>query len=154
MRLLLLLLLPLLTAACGVDATFPDRKPDQLWKALKAVAENPDYDHADPTKRWTVVENIVHVDEVHRRIDIDRHLKRLLHRPRTNPLYEDVQWRFQIHMYPTDPLSVRFESIDPSLPTKAQFEGDRYFAAVHRFLSGLPRPTPSDDAATDTEPSS
>ena len=151
---LLLLLLTLSLTACGVDATFPDRNPDQLWKALKAVAEHPDYDHSDITKRWTVVENIVHVDEVHRRIDIDRHLKRLLYRPRTKPLYEDVHWRFQIHMFPTDPLSVRFESIDPGLPTKAQFEGDRYFSEVRRFLAGLPRPESSSDVKSEDDPSS
>lgn len=153
MRLLLLLPLLLLTA-CGANATFPDRNPEQLWKALQAVAENPDYDHDDITKRWTVVENIVHVDEADRRIDVDRHLKRLLHRPRSNPLYEDVHWRFQIHMLPTDPPSVRFESVDPALPTKAQFEGERYFDEVRRFLAGLPRPEPVVPPAPDADPAS
>jgi len=139
MKVLLWLLVVCLTG-CGVDSSFPGHDADQLWRALKAVAEQPDYTHPDPTKEWTLVKNIVHVDEAHRRIDIDRRVQRLLHRPRTQSLYEDVHWRFQIQQFATDPPSVRFEALEPEIPTKVHFEGERYFAEVRLLLSGLPRP--------------
>ena len=142
-------------AGCGVDSTFPGHDADQVWRALKAVAEQPNYDHVDPTKEWTLVENIVHVDESQRRIDVQRRVQRLLHRPRTQSLYEDVHWSFQIQQFATTPPSARFESNDPELPTKVHFEGERYFAEVRLLLSGLPRPqrlrTP---AASDEAPPS
>lgn len=137
----ILLFIPLLIlGACGVEADFSGHAPDQVWRALKAVSENPDYDHQDPTKRWTVVENIVHVDEQDRRIDINRQLQRVLRRPRTKPLFEDMTWHFQVSMPASDASVVRFENIGPAIPTKVQFEGDRYFAEVRRFLAGLPLP--------------
>lgn len=157
MKAFFLLLLSVCMVGCGVDATFPGRDPDQLWRALKAVAEQPEYGHQDPTKEWTLVENVVRVDEELRRIDIDRRVKRLLHRPRTKDLYEDVHWSFQVQQYPTDPPSVHFQANEPELPTKVQFEGDRYFTEVRFLLSGLPRPqrmrTPVVSSDSDVNPS-
>ncbi|HBZ97474.1 MAG TPA: hypothetical protein DEO57_06470, partial [Phycisphaerales bacterium] len=60
------LTLGLVLTGCGVKADFGDRPTEQVWRALQAVAEQPDYDHEDYTKRWTVVENIVTIDEADR----------------------------------------------------------------------------------------
>ena len=136
----LLILLPMLLGACGVESTFTGEDPAQLWRALQAVAEAPTYDEGDVTKRWTVVENIVDVDNVDWRIDITRHLKRLLRRPGAKPLYEERHWRFEIQLLHEDPPRVRFICIDPAIPTKVQYEGDRFFAEVRSLLSGYPRP--------------
>jgi len=142
----LLLLLPVLLGACGVQSTFTGEDPAQLWRAMQAVAESPTYDKGDITKRWTVVENIVEVDNVDWRIDITRHLKRPLRRPGAKPLYEDLHWRFEIQLLHENPPRVQFSSIDPALPTKVQYEGDRYFAEVRSILSGYPRPARLEDA--------
>lgn len=136
----ILLLLPVLLGACGVQSTFTGEDTAQLWRAMQAAAEAPDYDKGDITKRWTVVENIVEVDNVVWRIDITRHLKRLLRRPGAKPLYEDLHWRFEIQLLHEDPPRVQFSSIDLALPTKVQYEGDRYLAEVRSILSGYPRP--------------
>ena len=142
----LLLLLPLFFGACGVETTFTGEDPAQLWRAMQAVAESPTYDEGDFTKRWTVVENMVVVDNVDWRIDINRHLKRLLRRPGAKPLYEDLHWRFEIQLFHEDPPRARFIAIDPALPTKVQYEGDRYFAEVRSILSGYPRPARLEDS--------
>ena len=137
---LLLLSLTALLGACGAEADFAKYESWQVWRALKAVSENPDYNHEDYTKRWTVMENIVHVDEEDQRIDINRRLERVLRRPRTNPLHEDVTWHFQVQLLPGSENRVRFKNIGWALPTRVHFEADRFFAEVHRFLAGLPPP--------------
>ena len=133
-----LLSLALLLAGCGVKAEFGDRPTEQVWRALQAVAEQPDYDHEDYTKRWTVVENIVTVDEADRRIDIERELERVLVRPRTKPLHQEVHWSIQVTLLPGN--EVLFESVDPEIPAHVQLEADRYFTSVRRLLAGLPPP--------------
>ena len=128
----------LLLAGCGVKADFSDRPTSQVWLAMQAVAEQPDYDHEDYTKRWTVVENIVTVDEADRRIDIERELERVLVRPRTKPLHEEVHWSIQVTLLPGN--QILFASVDPRVPAHVQFEAERYFTSVRRLLAGLPPP--------------
>ena len=129
----------LLLTGCGVDADFSDYPTDQVWRALQAVAEQPDYDHVDYTKRWTVTENIVHVDEEDRRIDIERDLERVLVRPRTQPLHQEEHWSLQVALLPGN--QVLFRTMTPAVPAHVQFEADRYFTSVRRLLAGLPPPT-------------
>ena len=137
-RFSVLLAATLALGACGVEADFSEHQTYQVWRALQAAAEHPDYDHQDYTKRWTVMENIVHVDEADRRIDIERRLERVLRRPRTQSLHQNETWHFQVHLLPGPENRVRFKNMAPAVPTHSQFEGERYFAEVRRLLSGLP----------------
>ncbi|MDG2200675.1 MAG: hypothetical protein P8K80_05795 [Phycisphaerales bacterium] len=140
LRHILLVVMTLALGACGVEAEFGDHDTYQVWRALQAAAEHPDYNHQDYTKRWTVMENIVHVDDVDRRIDIERRLERVLHRPRTNPLHQNETWHFQITLLPGPGNLVHFDNMGPAVPTHLQFEAERYFAEVRRFLAGFPPP--------------
>ncbi len=137
-RFTVLLVTTLALGACGVEADFSDHQTYQVWRALQAAAEHPDYDHQDYTKRWTVMENIVHIDEDDRRIDIERRLERVLRRPRTKPLHQNETWHFQVHLLPGPENRVRFKNMAPAVPTHLQFEGERYFTEVRRLLAGLP----------------
>lgn len=136
-KMILCSILMLLTG-CGIEADFSGHPSEQVWRAMQAVAEQPDYDHDDYTKRWTVVENIVHVDEDAHRIDIERQLERVLVRPRTRPLHQDEHWSFQVTLMQDN--QVLFRSMSPAIPAHVQFEANRYFASVRRLLAGLPPP--------------
>jgi len=140
LRTLLLVVTTLALGACGVEAEFGDHDTYQVWRALQAAAEHPDYHHQDYTKRWTVMENIVHVDAEDRRIDIERRLERVLRRPRTSPLHQNETWHFQVTLLPGPGNRVHFSNMGPAVPTHMQFEAERYFAEVRRFLAGLPPP--------------
>ena len=59
LRLPILLAAVLALGACGVEADFSGHETYQVWRAMQAAAEYPDYDHQDYTKRWKVMENIV-----------------------------------------------------------------------------------------------
>lgn len=143
----LLLSTLLLLTGCGVEANFSDHPTDQVWRALQAVAEQPDYDHDDYTKRWTVTENIVHVDQEERRIDIERDLERVLTRPRTRPLHQEEHWSIQVTLLPGN--RVQFRNMTPAIPAHVQLEADRYFTSVRRLLAGLPPPSDIRDRMRD-----
>ena len=63
---------------------------DQLWTAMVATARSPEYDD------WKVSDNQVFVDDASRRIEIYRVLKRTYVTPWSDPLREDLEWRFQV----------------------------------------------------------
>src|SRR5688572_25508895 len=69
--------------------TFPNHDPDEVWTAMVAVAQTPDYNHPDYTKRWTVRVNEVWVNPERSQIEIYRRLERVLHRPGSQPLHEE-----------------------------------------------------------------
>ena len=123
------------TAGCSIQTSFPDRSSQQVWTAMKAVALNPDYEVAHYTKRWTVVSNLVDVDEDTYTIEIDRSLERILQRPRTNPLYETAAWVFTVQLIPGDPPRTEIQNRSISLPTKFQFEAERFFSDMRVLLA-------------------
>jgi hypothetical protein len=124
-----------------VREPFPGRDPGQVWTALIAVAQDPDYDDPDPTKRWRVKENHVYVDDETARLEIYRELDRVLHRPGAKPLRESRTWRFQVMLDSGDaeagyPPEATFMSRGWGVPSHAQDEADRYFREVREVLSG------------------
>ena len=140
MRLLTSTLLAAFTlAGCtSFREEFPGQDVPQLWTALVAVAETPDYSDDDPDKRWIVQENDVWVDEENARIEVYRKVHRLLHRARTEPLLENRTWRFQVVMEQSDPPTAEFVSRGFAVPTHATMEAERFFEDVWSILGGPP----------------
>ena len=152
MKHLLLMLLPvLISTGCSMQVRFPGSTDQQVWTAMKAVAQQPDYQTAHYTKRWTVVDNFVEIDEDAHVIEIDRLLERVLQRPMTKPLHQEASWIFTVELVQGDPPGVVIRNRAFSLPTKFQFEAERYFSEVRSLLSG-PRPAAAAAAAESDQP--
>lgn len=144
-----LLLAPSLLGCTRLRESFPGQAPEHVWRALVAVAESPDYDHPDPTRRWFVVENDVWLDEAEARIEIYRRLRRDVHRSGSGPHREDRTWRFGVRLEATDPPEATFVSRDWGVPMQALDEARRYFADVRGLLRGPPGEEMTDDDLLD-----
>ena len=132
-------LVTLLNGCTTVRQAFPEQDSAQVWTALVAAAETPNYDPADPRDRWTVTENHIWVDEEHSRIEVYRELDRVLHLPRMKPRHEEQTWRFEVLFNPdSDPPIARFKGRSFAVPMQAVEEGERYFADVWALL-GTPQ---------------
>ncbi len=105
---------------------------EAVWTAMKAVAENPSYPD------WKIAANDVWISDPAHRIEIYRHLRRIIHRPDQPPHREEQQWRFEVTLVEVNPPTARIVSRGFQLPTNAQAEVSRYFNEVHDMLIGLP----------------
>ncbi len=150
-----------LTGCTQVRQSFPGKDPGQVWTAMVAVANTPDYSDPDPAQRWQVKENRVWIDEETARIEIYRELDRVLNLASAKPRREHRTWEFQILYEGGDPPSATFVSRGWGVPMQAADEGDRYFADVWDMLGGpvedAPAPQaeeaiPADDAEPAAEP--
>ena len=129
-----LILLQFVLIGCSIKESFPGSTSDQVWTAMKATAQSPDYQNAHYTKRWTVIDNFVDIDEASHVIEIDRSHERILQRPMTNPLYERTAWIFTVELLDGDPPVASIQNRGVSLPTKFQFEAERFFAEMRTLL--------------------
>lgn len=126
-----------LAAGCTtVTETFPDESPEQVWTALIAVAETPDYGSPDPAERWLVRRNDVWVDPEVARIEIYRVLDRVRQLPMQEPRRDSREWRLQVTFLEEPHPTATFTSRGLAIPAHAQAEAARYFADVHRLLDG------------------
>lgn len=132
---LVLALAGLILGGCtSKSRTFHGRSADEVWRAMQAVAESPEYDD------WHVTENEVWVHDDDARIEVYRETRRLLYRAGAKPLPQRRSWRFQLLLDDTDPPTARFVSRGMAIPGHAQAEADRFFIDLHRTLSpDLPR---------------
>jgi hypothetical protein len=133
---------------------------DQLWTAMVATARSPEYDD------WKVSDNQVFVDDASRRIEIYRVLKRTYVTPWSDPLREDLEWRFQVVLSrdsADDPPLVDFTARQIAVPAHVWSEADRYFAQMRSYLGpikaseqpvivndGVPVPPPLDEPSAST----
>jgi hypothetical protein len=147
MRTLLALIftIPLLTA-CGVTerrAVVGGRDPAQIWAAMKAVAQTPDYYMAsdDIGERWIVRSNDVWIDDDAGRIEVYRRLEREIHQPLAKPQHEQREWKFEIVLEqpapPAEPIML-FRTRNSGVPAHAWQEAAWYFNEVERFLGPMP----------------
>lgn len=120
-----------LTGCTTVNHTFVSQPADQVWTAMVAVAQSPEY------KDWQVSRNDVWVDEDAKRIEIYRRLRRVLSQPASRTRRENREWKFQILLQTTKPPHAVFTSRGMGVPGHAQREGERYFADVLELLSGV-----------------
>ncbi len=149
---LLMLSLPFL-AACGVTERrqlMPGRDQEQVWSAMTAVAQTPDYymQSEDVTQRWIVVENNVWIDDETHRMEVQRRLERELHQPRSPVRHETREWKFEIALEQPKPSKggepvMLFRTRNSGVPAHAWEEAERYFDEVEKFLGPMPPPTAS-----------
>jgi hypothetical protein len=125
--------------------TFEGQDAQQVWSALVAVAETPNYDSDDPQQRWLVKENHVWVDEGEARIEIYRELDRVLHRPGAKPERQQRTWRFNVELESQNPPVAVFFCRDYVVPVRVEREADRYFLEVWEILVGAPAAPPAAD---------
>lgn len=129
-------------AGCGVTqrrALSGSRDSDQVWTAMKAVANEPDYmKSANPADRWVVRQNEVTVDDVHRLLHVYRRLEREVHAPLSPPHHETREWKFEIALEQPMPPIMLFRTNNAGVPAHAWDEAKRYFDEVEQFLGPLP----------------
>ena len=123
-----------LSGCVSVRETFTGHDPDQVWTAMKAVANAPDYAKGEPADRWTVRENSVWVDEAGNRIEIFRRLERQLYEPGTSPQHQERQWKLRVQLEQREPPTAKFTSRQWGVPAHTWDEASRYFAEVREIL--------------------
>ena len=124
-------LLGILAALAGCttqSSVFKDRSPEQVWTALIAVAEDPQYD------KWVVVDNNVWIDLVYDRLEVQRTLKRDLHRTGSSPQRETQELEFQIVLERTQPPAVTVTVRNAIIRGKALMAIDHFFNEVRDLL--------------------
>lgn len=130
-RTVLLIGLIALVAGCtSKSAVFPGRSPEQVWTAIVTVAEQPRYD------KWVVVENNVWVDPTFDRVEIQRKLKRDLHRHDSVPVRETETLEMQVVLERTEPPSVTATLRNAMIRGKGIVAIDHFFDEVRDLLDG------------------
>jgi hypothetical protein len=140
------LLLAVLLAGCGHmterRAIMPGRDPDQVWNAMVAVAQAPDYASSDdPALRWTVRQNDVWADADAPgggRIEVFRRLERNLHMPLAPARHETREWKLSMTLEKRDPPTILFQTRNAGVPAHAWEEAERFFDEVAEFLGPPP----------------
>ena len=146
--LVLALTIPFL-AACGFTerrAIVDGRDVDQVWAAMNAVAQTPDYYAAsdDLGDRWVVRDNQVAYDDDARRMEVYRVLERELHKPLAPVTREQREWKFEIAIEEPPIASMptmRFRTRNAGVPAHAWDEAKWFFDEVEAFLSVAPATT-------------
>jgi hypothetical protein len=121
-------ILAVLAGCTSQSSVFKDRSPEQVWTALIAVAEDPQYD------KWVVVENNVWVDMVYDRLEIQRTLKRDLHRTGSSPKRETQDLELQVVLERTQPPAVTVTVRNAIIRGKAIMAIDHFFGEVRDLL--------------------
>jgi hypothetical protein len=135
-----------LLGGCATEsATFEGRPRDQVWTAMVAVAEQPEY--AD----WRMLDNLVAVDPEQEKIVVYRALRRVAVRPGADKVRQDREYQFEISLEPENPkqpdapAKVVFATLQPIMPSRLTDEAERYFASVAELLGEVketPQPKP------------
>jgi hypothetical protein len=121
------------TGCASQSTTFPDRPRNQVWTAMVAVAENPDYPD------WRLVDNEVAVSPDADRILIHRRVRRNLIEPGSPMRQQDRDWVFEIRLFDTEPPKAVFSSPTMVVPVWLRQEADRYFRSVRELLGESPQ---------------
>ena len=145
----LLLLLGLTASLAGCttkSAVFPDHTPRQVWTALITACEQPKFDD------WFVSENNVWVDANFDRIEVQRRLKRDLHRHGSPTIREDELYEMQFILERTEPPVVTGTVRNSVIRAKGLEAIEHVFQETRQVLSpacsgeGVEAPADSDDA--------
>ncbi len=139
-RLPLIAALLLLLGGCSAHRqTFAGHDSNEVWTAMLAVAEVPDY-----TGDWHVTDNIVTSDRSAGRIDVNRDLRRSVREADGSWRTEQRTWQFRYELLPGTPPTVTMIARNPAIPMHVLSEANRFFTDVGAVLAGVPRPVPAD----------
>jgi hypothetical protein len=138
----LLTALALILGGCtSLQETYPGKTSGQVWTAMVASANNPDY-YPD----WHVTRNDVWVDEPGARIEIHRVLERDYIVPLGHPQHQSREWQQRVVLATgrDDQPVIEFTSRNLGVPAKAREEAMMFFADVWELLGGRPEPAPDE----------
>ena len=123
-------------AGCSTPQhSWPDTNRNVVWTAMVAAANAPDYDAADPRKRWIVTQNLVDANASKGIIQVRRSLNRSLQLPLQNEQVDQRDWFFSIQLLPNIPPTATFSSVNSTLiPAQLLDEANRFFDTVDDFL--------------------
>ena len=131
----------LLTCVCLQACSSPTRtweghSPDEVWTAMIAVAQAPEYQSDNPRKRWHVFENYVVVNSESGEIRVHRVLRRSMKLPMQPVQRDDREMIFQISMKEQAPPTTEFKELSTQLvPVRTLDEAERYFNQVDELLN-------------------
>ena len=115
--------------------SFAGHQPDEVWAAVVAVAEGPDY-----TGDWHVTHNLVTADRQSGIVDVNRDLRRSIREADGRWREESQSWQFRYELLPGNPPVVTAVNRNPAIPMHALVEANRFFDDVRAVLAGVPRP--------------
>ncbi len=126
-------------AGCTVyERKYPGRTPDQVWSAMVAVAQQPDYD-SEKWGKWHVTTNEVWVDEPEARIEVYRKLRRVVYNAgMVKPDEQDREYRMTMRLRDAGVPRIRFETRAFEIPADGYAESQRFFDDVGALLEGMP----------------
>jgi len=139
----------LLGGCASQSATFDGRPRDQVWTAMVAVAEQPEYPD------WNLIENEVSIIPDRSRILVYRRLEVMRQAVGASPVEMKREWSFEITLDPPQegkPPKVTFASTAMVLPARLKDEAERYFTAVGELLGEVKVP-PAPKAPSTAPPS-
>ena len=136
--LLVFAVLVLLTGCTVYERNYPGRSADQVWSAMVAVAQQPDYS-SEKWGKWHVMQNEVWVDEPKARIEVYRELRRVVHNAGSvGPDEQDREYRMTIRLRDSGTPRIRFETRALEIPADGFTESQRFFDDVGELLEGMP----------------
>ena len=107
-----------------------------VWTAMVAAANAPEYRSDDPRRRWFVTQNDVSTNEQTGSIEVHRTLRRTLKLPRQREQHDTRELFFEISLSPTPPPTTTFEVLSMQLvPVRTIEEADLYFEQVELLLT-------------------
>ena len=125
-----------LQACSSPTRTWVGHSPDEVWTAMIAVAQAPEYHSDNPRKRWHVFENDVVVDSDFGAIRIHRVLRRSMKLPMQPVQRDDREMIFEISLKNQLPPITEFNELSAQLvPVRTLDEAERYFNQVDELLN-------------------
>lgn len=120
---------------CALQDNYPGKLKSEVFSGVVKVAQDPEYMHINPSRRWIVNSNSVSVDESKSQVEVVRRVERILRRTGSKDLYELRKYHFVVEVVDSDPVVVLYKELDPSIPIKVQREADRFFRQLRKYLS-------------------
>ncbi len=125
-----------LQACSSPTRTWVGHTSDEVWTAMIAVAQTPEYQSDNPRKRWHIFENDVIVDSDSGLISVRRVLRRSMKLPMQPVQRDDREMIFQISIKNHEPPTTEFKEISTQLvPVRTLDEAERYFNQVDDLLN-------------------
>ena len=127
-----------LVCGCSIKTTFPGRSTDQVWHAMVATAETPEYGPADHPMTWHVVTNDVITSPTTWSVSVHRIVERTIPHIGRPPTYQERLWNFEVALEDINPPTATFTVPDGALPAWVHEEATVFFDQVRSLLRSPP----------------